>query len=111
MYNLYRRGAQTMTIGQLLKTKDFEQVTEVRPDGRHRVSLGKIEAAEASVYRVYVNSAGQIILDPQVTIPASEAWLYKNEKAINAVRSGLQAAREGKVKSAKEDYSKYLDEK
>ena len=40
---------------------------------------------------------------------ASEAWLYKNEKAINAVRAGLQAARERKVLKAKEDYAKYLD--
>src|SRR3989338_2680913 len=99
-----------MTIAQLLKIKDFEQVTEVRPDGKHRVSLGKVETAGTpALYKVYANSAGQIILDPQVSIPASEAWLYKNEKAINAVRSGLQAAQEGKVKKAREDYSKYID--
>lgn len=100
-----------MTIAQLLKNKDFQEVTEVKPDGKHRVSLGKVEVTGSpSMYRVYVNTAGQIILDPQVTIPASEAWLYKNEKALNAVRSGLQAAREGRVRKAKEDYTKYIDE-
>ena len=99
-----------MTIAQLLKTQEFQEVTQVKPDDKHRVSLGKVEGAESpSLYRVYVNSSGQIILDPQVAIPASEAWLYKNEKAINAVRAGLQAAREGKALKAKEDYSKYLD--
>ncbi len=90
-----------MTIAQLVKDKNFQEVTEVKSDSKHRVSLGKVEMTELpSIYRIYVNSAGQIILDPQVTIPASEAWLYKNEKALNAVRSGLEAAREGRVRKA-----------
>ena len=100
-----------MTIAQLLKTQEFEEVDQIKPDDKHRVCLGKAEASGSpSLYRVYVNSAGQIILDPQVAIPASEAWLYKNEKAIHSVRAGLQAAREGKARKAKEDYSKYLNE-
>ena len=98
-----------MTTAQLLKTQEFQEVAQVKPDDKHRVSLGKVEVAESpSFYRVYVNSSGQIILDPQVTIPASEAWLYKNEKALHAVRAGLQAARAGKVRKAQEDYAKYL---
>ena len=100
-----------MTIARLLKTQEFQEVAQVKPDDKHRISLGKVEVTESpSLYRVYVNSSGQIILDPQVAIPASEAWLYKNENAMNAVRAGLQAAREGKVRKAKESYSKYLDE-
>ena len=99
-----------MTTAQLLKEQNFEPVTEVRPDSKHRVSLGKVEVTKTTTaYRIYVNSAGQIILDPQVSIPASEAWIYKNEKVIGAIRSGLQAAKEGKIKKAREDYSKYLD--
>ena len=43
-------------------------------------------------------------------IHSGEVWLYKNEKAISAVGEGLQAVREGKVRKAKENYSKYIDE-
>jgi hypothetical protein len=37
------------------------------------------------------------VLDPQITIPASEAWLFKNPEAIGAVRRGLGDAIEGRV--------------
>lgn len=55
------------------------------------------------------NSSGQYILDPQVTISAHEAWLYKNPKALAAVRNGLEEAKIGKLFEAKEDFSKYID--
>lgn len=31
------------------------------------------------------------------SIPASEAWLYRNPKALDAVRKGLQDSAEGKT--------------
>ncbi len=96
-----------MTIAQILKEKDFKQVSEVRPDLKHRVTLGKVEVAQATTYKVYQNSAGQIILDPQVTVPASEAWVYKNKAVIGAIRKGFKDAQEGRVRKAREDYSKY----
>jgi hypothetical protein len=40
---------------------------------------------------------GQILLDPQVTIPASEIWLFNNPKALTSVRLGLSDAAKGKV--------------
>lgn len=96
-----------MTLAQILKEKDFKQVTEVRPDFKHRVTLGKVEVAQATTYKVYQNSAGQIILDPQVSIPASEAWVFKNKVVIGAIRRGFKDVQEGKVRKAREDYSKY----
>lgn len=35
----------------------------------------------------------QVILKPAVAIPAKEAWLYKNEKALDLVRKGLAEAK------------------
>ena len=100
-----------MTTAQLLKKQDFEQVSEVRPDGKHRVSLGKIEASPAATaYKVYVNSAGQIILDPQVSVPASEAWIFKNKAVSQALEKGLDDAKAGRVRKAREDYSKYVSD-
>ncbi len=97
-----------MTLAQILKEKDFKEISEVRPDIKHRVTLGKVKVIQtATTYKVYQNSAGQIILDPQVSIPASEAWVYKNKAVLGAIRRGFKDAQEGKVRKAREDYSKY----
>jgi hypothetical protein len=46
---------------------------------------------------------GQIILDPQINIPASEGWLYKNPEALQALATRLQEASEGKVTKVNPD--------
>ena len=69
----------------------------VKPDSKRRVVLPGFLVKEDIVYHIYSNSAGQIVLDPQVTVPASEAWLSKNPAAIAAVRRGLADAAQGKV--------------
>lgn len=97
---------------EILKDQEFEEVAEVRVDAKRRVALGKMLAQSVSSYRIYRNSVGQIILDPMVTIPAHEAWLFKNREAAQMVKQGLADARRGRVVKAKEDYTKYLhDEK
>jgi hypothetical protein len=72
---------------------------DVRPDAKKRVTLAKaLTGFEEDVrFDVYRNDSGQIVLDPQVSIPASEAWLYRNPKALAAVRRGLQDAAEGRT--------------
>lgn len=74
---------------------------DVRPDSRRRVALGRAldELGDAS-FDVYRDDKGRIILDPRVSIPASEAWLFRNRKAIDSVRRGLSEAAEGKAKPA-----------
>ena len=65
-----------MTKHELLKDVEFEAVTEARVDAKHRVGLGKILSSQVTSFRVYRNAHGQIILDPMVSIPAHEAWLF-----------------------------------
>ena len=80
--------------------KGFKKIADsVKPDNRKRVGLHKVQIQEGVSYHIYANSTGQIFLDPQVTIPASEAWLYKNPDAIAAVRQGLLEAAQGKAKT------------
>ena len=69
----------------------------VKPDAKKRVVLPKLPLGEGITYHIYSNSLGQIVLDPQVTIPASEAWLYNNPEALASVRRGLADAANGKV--------------
>lgn len=58
----------------------------VHPDARGRLTLGS--AAKDTEYRVLVNDRGQILLDPVVPIPASEAWLWENP----ALRASMERA-------------------
>jgi len=69
----------------------------VKPDPRRRVSLPKTLVSEGVMYKIYSNSMGQIMLDPQVTIPASELWLFQNKKALASIKRGFADAAEGRV--------------
>ncbi len=82
----------------IIKDTNFTRVAEsVKPDAKKRVVLPKIQVPEGVTYHIYTNSLGQIVLDPQVTIPASEAWLFNNPDAIASVRRGLNDAAQGRV--------------
>ena len=69
----------------------------VKPDTKRRVGLPKSLVKDGVTYHIYSNIYGQIILDPQVTIPASEAWLFNNPEALELVKQGLADAAAGRV--------------
>jgi len=96
-----------MTVSEIIKNKEFKEVAELKVDSKKRLALGKTPHP-ADSYRVYENELGEIVLVPLKTIPASEAWLYENEKALASLRRGLKDAKEGKLTKAKEDFSKYI---
>lgn len=99
-----------MAKQEILKDVEFEALTETRVDAKHRVALGKILMGQVTSFRVYRNAHGQIILDPLVTIPAHEVWLFQNKRAASLVRQGLDDARQGRLRKAKEDFSRYLED-
>ncbi len=88
---------------------EFEFVGEAGIDERKRMSLAKVLAVlaerlgdsagplEALHFRVYVNSAGQVLLDPALSVPVHEMWLYRNRDAIAKVREGLTQAAQGNL--------------
>jgi hypothetical protein len=83
---------------QIIKDTTFQKVAEsVKPDAKKRVVLPRSQVREGVTYHIYSNSLGQIVLDPQVTIPASEAWLFKNPEALTSVRRGLSDAANDRV--------------
>ena len=96
-----------MTKQEILRSGEFEEVAEARVDAKRRVALGRTLSQKVTSYRIYRNGFGQMILDPMVTIPAHEAWLFKNTRAARLVKQGLADARKGRVVKAKEDYRKY----
>lgn len=63
--------------------------SSVKVDSKRRVVLPGVLVREGITFHIYTNSDGQIILDPQVTIPASEAWLFKNKDILALVDRGM----------------------
>jgi hypothetical protein len=69
-------------------------MTTKRVDSKGRITLDKSYAG--STMLLEEQEDGTLILHPAVTIPAREAWLWKNKKALAMVMQGLKEAREGK---------------
>lgn len=82
----------------VIKDTVFEKIADsVKPDAKKRIVLRSVETQKGVSYHIYKNSLGQIVLDPQVTIPASELWLFKNPEALLSVKRGLSDATQGKI--------------
>jgi hypothetical protein len=96
---------------QAKKTSGLRLVArDVRPDRRNRLALGKaLKDFEDASFNVYQDERGRIVLDPQVSVPASEAWLYRNPKALASVRRGLADAAAGRTNSLG-SFARYADE-
>ena len=85
--------------------------TVARPDERGRITLGRELTDGVSRYDVFVDDeTGEVLLRPYKEIPASEAWLYKNETAKNLVAEGLASAKAGKFSKRKFEKSNWIDE-
>lgn len=98
--------------------KNFEPVGHVSLDGRKRIVLTKAleairrilgEESKDLQFTVACNEAGQILLTPEVTVPAHEAWLYKNKEAYQSVMRGIEQAKRGKIRSLG-SFAKYVDD-
>lgn len=72
--------------------------TKLKLDGKKRLSVGKLIGDEVTGFNVTKCEDGRLILEPTVDIPARELWLYRNEKALAAVKGGLAEAAKGKTK-------------
>jgi hypothetical protein len=86
---------------------NFRTVKEiVEPDSRGRFSIGAI--AKSKTYRVQVNEAGQILLDPVVAVPERELWLWQNPEAIASVQRGIEQAGRGEFQDMG-DFARYAE--
>jgi hypothetical protein len=59
-------------------------------DAKGRITLGNKYAGQTFIV---LEVDDEVILSPAVTIPAREAWLYKNEAAMKSLRRGLDEAK------------------
>ncbi len=85
-------------MATIIKDTDFTGIAKsVKPDLKRRVVLPPDLVREGVIYHIYFNSIGQIVLDPQVTIPASEVWLFKDKHALASVDMGMAESNKGQV--------------
>lgn len=92
----------------VIKDTTFEIVANgVKPDSKKRIVLPKSTVEEGVTYHIYRNGLGQIVLDPQVSIPAYEAWLFKNPEVLASVTQGLLESAQGLTKS-RGSFAKYV---
>lgn len=78
----------------------WEKVGEVsRPDSKNRIILTPVLKHKQSIdgFSVFTNPIGEIKLVPIIKIPAYEAWLYNNPKALDDVHTGMQQALKGQA--------------
>ena len=78
-------------------------------DSKKRITIGKLVAKNVTSYDYEVKDGGVIVLYPNVEIPASELWLYKNKEALASVLVGMEQVKEGKY-CDRGSFSQYLDE-
>ncbi len=92
----------------IIRNEDFKGIAKnVKPDAKKRVVLPKGLIVEGITYHIYANSAGQIILDPQVSIPASELWLFENREALASIDRGMaQSSKRQVIK--RDSFAKYV---
>lgn len=77
----------------------WEKVGEVSgPDSKNRIILTPaLKQKEIDGFSVFINPVGEIKLVPVIKVPAYEAWLYNNPKALEDVQIGMEEALAGKA--------------
>jgi len=78
----------------IIRDTEYTKIAEsVKPDAKKRVLLPRGLVREGVTFHIYTNSVGQIVLDPQVTIPASELWLFENKGVLASIDKGMTEER------------------
>jgi len=90
------------TIKTIHINEDFVALDSRALDSKKRITLGTIwfdkTVRPIKSFQVYQNKDGDILLRPEVSIPAREAWVYENPKVFASLRKGIQEAAAGKGK-------------
>ncbi len=85
-------------MATVIKDQNLVRVGKgVTPDSRKRVVLPKAVVQEGASYFVYHNSVGQIVLDPQASIPASELWIFEHKDILASIDKGIRESLSGKT--------------
>ena len=85
-----------MSSNMLHISSDFSEIGTRTIDERKRLCVGDFLKDFRRV-RMYQNAQGEILISPLLEIPASEAWLFRNKKALESVQKGLEDTAAGRI--------------
>ena len=82
----------------VIRDSEFTEIEgNVKPDSKKRVVLPKTLIKKGVTYRIYHNRSGQIVLDPQVTIPAAELWVFQDKDILASIDKGMKESARGRT--------------
>ncbi|HEY40383.1 MAG TPA: hypothetical protein G4O18_00810 [Dehalococcoidia bacterium] len=94
----------------IIKGDDYKKIGKIiRPDGRRRVALPKSLIKDGISFQVWANSEGQILLEPQVTIPASELWVFENKEILASLDKAMFESMNGQTVN-RGSFAKYVED-
>lgn len=104
---------KTNRSGMIGIKNEFKALDHRTIDSKSRITLAPSWINGASTqpirsFQVYQNEDGDILLRPEVTIPARETWIYNNPKLLAALEKGLNETKEGKGEAV-EDIDSFLE--
>lgn len=82
-------------------------VRDRKTDSKGRITLGADFANQTFI--VQVLDDGAVLLRPGVVVPAPEAWLFRNPKALSAVIRGLEQSAAGEIVESPPDLEDSFD--
>lgn len=95
---------------KIIRDNNWKKATKsVKPDSRKRVTLPEQLNSDVDSYDVFTNNLGQIILDPQVRVPASEAWIIENPDILSRLDKAMFESLHGEVVD-RGSYAKYVED-
>lgn len=87
----------------------FTPLGEVSADERSRIAFGKAGVRRDDKYAIAVNSAGDILLTPLVTIPKRELLVWEDELVRASLGRGLAQSAAGETVDLG-DFTQFADD-
>jgi hypothetical protein len=79
--------------------QDFKVLDDRILDAKGRITISNewmpFKNQTVRSFKIYSNGDGDLLLRPEVTIPAREAWVYQNPDAIKSIKKGIKELEEG----------------
>lgn len=80
--------------------QDFKVVDDRILDAKGRITISHdwmpYKNQSIRSFKIYRNGDGDLLLRPEVSVPAREAWIFQNPEVLASIRRGIQDAKEGK---------------
>ena len=92
--------------------QDFKVLDDRILDSKGRITISNewmpYKNQTVRSFKIYSNGDGDLLLRPEVTIPAREAWIYQNPDVIKSIKKGIKELEEGKGDIV-DDLDSYLE--